>query len=381
MLLFCNFAEKMRSTLMNKFTRISTNIIASIVFIVAISLSSIASAKEFVVMIDAGHGGKDVGALGLNSHEKDINLSVALLLGNELKSRYKNMKVLYTRSSDIFVTIKGRMDKAKSAHADLFISLHCNSVAYENPRRKTLSGTSVYVLGNNNADDNIDLAMIENSAILLEDDYQTTYKGFDNSPEYYIFTEINQSKMMGKSNAIANAVQQQLVDFAQLKDNKVNETARFWLLLHSTMPAILVEMDFICNPEREKFLKSKKGQDKIAKAIANGIENYCASLGHDIKGTKTTQTDIDESQEEYIDNDNSPITYKIQFLVSDSKLSNKSEKFKGLKDIDFYIDNNSYKYTTGAFKSTEDAEKSLKIVKKTYRDAFIIKTRNGKRIK
>ena len=104
-------------------------------------------------------------------------------------------------------------------------------------------------------------------------------------------------------------------------------------------------------------------------------------MGYDIKGTKTTQTDIDESQEEYIDNDNSPITYKIQFLVSDSKLSNKSEKFKGLKDIDFYIDNNSYKYTTGAFKSTEDAEKSLKMVKKTYRDAFIIKTRNGKRIK
>lgn len=375
---------------MSRFIRTSTHIIALTFFIAVAALPSTLCAKDFVVMIDAGHGGKDGGALGLSSKEKDINLSVALILGKELNSRYKNMKVMYTRSTDDFVTIKGRMDKAKAVNADLFISLHCNSVAYENPRRKTLSGASVYVLGNNNADDNIDLAMIENSAILLEEDYQTTYKGFDNSPEYYIFTEINQSKMMGKSNTIANEVQKQLVEHANLKDNHVNETARFWLLLHSTMPAILVEMDFICNPEREKYLNSSSGQIKIAEAIANGIENYCNSLGHNItngqrsiefeqikEGHDTTPTPIPQTPKFTTEQ----IIYKIQFLVSDTKISDQSETFKGIKNVDYYRDGNSYKYTTGEYETSKDAEKHLRKVKKTFKDAFIIKTLNGKRIK
>lgn len=373
----------MRFTHMNKFIRISTLLIASIFIIAAIALPTTISAKEFVVMIDAGHGGKDPGALGVKSKEKDINLAVAKLLGNELKSRYKNIKVTYTRSTDVFIKIKDRMGKAKDVNADLFISIHCNSAAYENPRRKSLSGTSVYVLDNNKVDDNIELAMIENSAILLEDDYQTTYKGFDNSPEYYIFTEINQSKMMGKSNTIANEVQSQLVTYAGLKDNQVRGTSHIWLLLHSTMPAILVEMDFICNPEREKFLSSHDGQAKMATAIANGIESYCTSLGHDINGEKEVgkRKSQNASTEEIANEESAPIIYKIQFLVSDTKLPKGSDKLKGLKNAEYYLDNGSYKYTTGAYETAKDAEKHLRKVKKEFKDAFIIKTQNGKRIK
>ena len=126
-----------------------------------------ASAKDFVVVIDAGHGGKDGGAPGSYSNEKDINLAVAKRLGEEIKSRYKDVKVVFTRSTDVFVTIKGRMDKAKAVNADLFISLHCNSAANSNPQRKSLSGTSVYVLGTHNADDNIDLAMRETARFCL----------------------------------------------------------------------------------------------------------------------------------------------------------------------------------------------------------------------
>lgn len=359
----------------------------------AMLFSPITSAKDFVVMIDAGHGGKDAGALGSKTKEKDINLAVALKLGKELKNRYKDIKVLYTRSTDVFVTIKGRMDKAKEAKADLFISLHCNSAAFENPRRSSLSGTSVYVLGNNNANDNIDLAMRENSAILLEDNYQTTYKGFDNSPEYYIFTEINQSKMMGKSNSIANEVQKQLVSFAGLKDNHVNETSRLWLLLHSTMPAILVEMDYICNPTREIFLNSDSGQKKLAEAISNGIESYCKSLGHKVNSSKieskTSCTDEDRLQpeksntarSEHDDEPSGQTLYKIQFLVSSSRIADGSSKLKGLSPVEFYKEGNSYKYTFGSFRSQKEAEKALRDVKKKFSDAFIIKMRDGKRIR
>ncbi|MCM1292637.1 MAG: N-acetylmuramoyl-L-alanine amidase [Bacteroides sp.] len=353
-------------------------------------------AKDFIVVIDAGHGGKDSGALGKSTKEKDLNLAVALKLGKEIQSRYKDVKVVYTRSTDVFVTIKGRMDIAKAEKADLFISLHCNSAAFENPRRSQLSGTSVYVLGNNNANDNIDLAMRENSAILLEDDYKTTYKGFDNSPEYYIFTEINQSKMMGKSNSIANEVQRELVKHAGLKDNRVNETSRLWLLLHSTMPAILVEMDYICNPNREQFLDSENGQAKIAEAICNGIDNYRRSLGHkpQTKGMKSTSEpapkadttpaaspSADQTADTKVKIDDKTVVYKIQFLVSPRQLKAGSTQLKGITGAEFYIYGGSYKYTYGNYKSQAEASSDLKEIKKKFPDAFVIKMKGGVRIK
>lgn len=370
--------------------RFVTAIIALI--IAAATCTQPCTAKDFVVMIDAGHGGKDSGALGPKCKEKDINLAVALKLGKELSNRYKDIKVVYTRTTDVFVTIKGRMDKAKEAKADLFISLHCNSAAFENPRRTSLSGTSVYVLGNSNANDNIDLAMRENSAILLEDNYQTTYKGFDNSPEYYIFTEINQSKMMGKSNAFANEVQKQLVSHAGLKDNHVNETSRLWLLLHSTMPAILVEMDYICNPNRESFLNSESGCRKIAEAISNGVENYRKTLGHSTSNNKnktkaSTTKANNETNEETASataakqNKTGKITYKIQIFTTPTKVPAGSSKLKGLSPVEYYSEGKLYKYTFGDYDSLEEANAALKEIKKKFSDAFIIKTKDGQRIK
>lgn len=359
-----------------------------------------AEAKEFVVVVDAGHGGKDSGALGKSTKEKDINLAVAKLLADQLSAQFNDVKVILTRSTDVFVTIKGRMDKAKAVKADLFVSIHCNSAAFENPRRTQLSGTSVYVLGTNNANDNIDLAMRENSAILLEDDYKTTYKGFDNSPEYYIFTEINQSKMMGKSNSVAGAVQRQLVSHAGLKDNHVNETSRLWLLLHSTMPAILVELDFICNPNREQFLASAAGQKKMAEAISLGIYDYRSSLGHTLTKRKTSssngnntskvsdstspddliteQTTADPTQEATT-TDDTPV-FKIQFLSTGSAIPAGSPKLKGLT-ADYYRDGATYKYTFGSYPSSDAAAADLKEIRKKFPDAFVIKTIGGQRVK
>lgn len=356
-----------------------------------------AGAKEFVVVIDAGHGGKDSGALGKTTKEKDINLAVAKLLGQEISSQFNDVKVVLTRSTDVFVTIKGRMDKAKAVKADLFVSIHCNSAAFENPRRSQLSGTSVYVLGTNNANDNIDLAMRENSAILLEDDYKTTYKGFDNSPEYYIFTEINQSKMMGKSNSVANAIQKQLVRHAGLKDNRVNETSRLWLLLHSTMPAILVELDFICNPNREQFLASAAGQKKMAEAICHGIYDYRASLGHTLSKRKTstasphenkqadtnatdTQPQQSNQPQNHATSDCGTPVFKIQFLSASTAIPAGSPKLKGI-DAESYIEGSTHKYTTGAYPSMEAAAADLREIRKKFPDAFIIKTIDGRRVK
>jgi len=368
-------------------------------FMLSIAVSLSAGAKNFVVVIDAGHGGKDSGALGKATTEKAINLAIAKQLGKEISAHYKDITVVYTRSTDVFVTIKGRMDKAKAAGADLFISLHCNSAAYENPRRSSLSGTSVYVLGNNNANDNIDLAMRENSAILLEDNYKATYKGFDNTPEYYIFTEINQSKMMGKSNSIANEVQHQLVKHAGLKDNHVNESSRLWLLLHSTMPAILIEMDYICNPSREQFLMSKAGQKKIAQAISNGIANYRKNLGHKIAKNNNAAFANDDEPKPKASNDpkgkdksnaknneqeqpgNTSIVYKIQFLVSQTKIKDGSTKLQGLSPVGYYKDGGSFKYTYGSYPTMNAAASDLKKVKKKFKDAFIVKMKGDKRIK
>ena len=347
-------------------------------FILLTAVDTEAAAKDFVVVIDAGHGGKDGGAPGRSSCEKDINLAVAKKLGKILENKYKGIKVVYTRSTDVFVTIKGRMDKAKAAKANLFISLHCNSAAKENPNRKNLSGTSVYVLGNNNANDNIDLAMRENSAILLEDDYTTSYKGFDNSPEYYIFTEISQSKMMGKSNAFANAVQTQLVKHAGLVDKHVNETSRLWLLLHSTMPAILIEMDYICNPRREKFLKSPGGQLKIAQAICKGLADYRKTSG--VTMPEKPEPEKKSDTEVSTDDDDDAIIYKIQFLTYTKKLPEGSPTFRGLEPTEYYRDGRAYKYTYGRFTSMQAASSELRKVKKKFPDAFVIKTRGGKRI-
>lgn len=349
----------------------------------------------FTIVIDAGHGGKDGGAAGTYSNEKDINLAVAKLLGKEILSTQTDVKIEYTRSTDTFVTIKGRMDKAKAVKADLFISLHCNSAAFENPRRTSLSGTSVYVLGMGNANDNIDLAMRENSAILLEDNYTTTYKGFDNSPEYYIFTEINQSKMMGKSNSVAGEVQRSLVANASLKDNHVNETSRLWLLLHSTMPAILIEMDYLCNPDREKFLNSDDGQRRIASAISTGIANYRKSLGHKPFDDKAKTVSSPSPQQSIAPQEatsqanckteaepnNDKIVYKIQFYVSDSVLKSNASQLKGISPADYYQEGRDIKYTFGAYDTPAQAAGDLRSIKQKFPDAFIIKTQNNKRIR
>ncbi|MDE6537795.1 MAG: N-acetylmuramoyl-L-alanine amidase [Muribaculaceae bacterium] len=230
--------------------------------------------KEFVVVIDAGHGGNDVGAVDNGVREKDINLAVAKRLQEDLQRKMKNVKVIMTRSNDNFVTLQGRADIANKNHADLFISIHTNSVDAKNPNRKSVCGTSVYALGLHKDKENLNIAKRENSVIELEKDHAEKYSGFDpTKDESYIIFEMAQKKNLEQSLRFANFAQKQLVNHSGRKDRGVKQ-AGFWVLWATSMPAVLVELDFICNPNEAKFMGSNEGERKMAEALCNAVVEY-----------------------------------------------------------------------------------------------------------
>ena len=207
-------------------------------------------AKDFVVVIDAGHGGHDPGALGKFSKEKTINLNVALKLGKQIKRNCPDVKVVYTRERDVFIPLGRRADIANNAKADLFISIHTNSVAGS----KTAKGASTWTLGLAKSDANLEVAKRENSVILYESDYKTRYAGFNpNSAESYIIFEFMQDKYMSQSVHLASLVQKEFRHTCKRADRGVHQ-AGFLVLKASAMPSILVELGFISNPEEERYL-------------------------------------------------------------------------------------------------------------------------------
>lgn len=378
--------------------------------------------KDFVVVIDPGHGGKDAGALGRRANEKTINLNVGKKLRDLLKSNMPDARVEMTRDDDRFVTLKERPNIANKRHADIFVSIHANSIDKKSPLRNSINGAAVYTLGLRRSDTNLSLAMRENEVIKLEPDYTTSYQGFDpSSAESYIAFEMMQHTNMDQSIELAEAVQNELVRTAGRKNNGVRQ-APFWVLVGTTMPAILVELDFICNPAMEKFMASESGQDKLALAIYRGIERYrknstkqpvaavsstrtassaqierkpadktkavadepVAAATSDRPTSKVEKTSTADSQstagKKSADNSDK-IIYKVQFLTSPTKLKNNDSKLKGLSPVNFYKDGGVYKYTVGEYTSQADAIARMKKIKPLFRDAFVIKTRNGKRIK
>lgn len=230
--------------------------------------------SDFTVVIDPGHGGKDKGALGRNSFEKDINLAVAHKLGNLLEKKVKDVKVVYTRNNDTYKQLRDRAQIANQAKGNLFISIHCNSVSKKNKRRNTIAGATTYVLGLHKSQENLEVAMRENSVIEQEPDYSVTYKGFEpGSSESYIIFELTQQQYLSSSIDFAKLVQEELATKAKRKDLGVKQ-AGFLVLAETTMPSVLIELDFICNPEVEKYISSKAGQEKMADAIFTAVKRY-----------------------------------------------------------------------------------------------------------
>lgn len=241
--------------------------------LLAISLLLAVSSFAFTVVIDAGHGGHDPGALGAVSREKDLNLSVAKRLAKLIEQQDPDVQVFLTRSTDVFLTLQERADFVNKHNADLFICIHTNSAD-----NRQVSGAETFTLGLDKRESNLDVAMRENAVMMLEDDYQTKYQGFDpNSVESYIMFEFMQDQYIDKSLQFASLVQQQFSGKLHRADRGVRQAA-FWVLHKSACPSVLIEMGFISNREEEKFLVSSKGQDDIAQAVYVAFSSYKTAL-------------------------------------------------------------------------------------------------------
>jgi|LSQX01.1.fsa_nt_gb N-acetylmuramoyl-L-alanine amidase len=355
------------------------------------------------VVIDAGHGGKDPGAIGFKkSKEKDVTLAVALKLGTLISKHFPDVKVVYTRKTDIYLSLESRAKIANDNKADLFISIHCNAID-----RPTAFGVETYVMGVHKNAANLEVAKKENSTILLEKDYLEKYDGFNpNSPEAYIIFSLYQNAFLNNSLIFASAVQQELAGRIKFFDRGVKQ-AGFWVLYRTAMPGALIELGFISNPDDEKYMVSEKGQDAMSKAILNAFAQY----KHVVEGNPastfkpiysglllysdllpkkedekpatdlTNQFVAKSSDSPTICEADSAVVLKVQFATFNEVKPLNSREFEKIPMVSMYNDNRLYKYTAGCETSFEDAQKVLKIVKEAgYKDAFIIGFEKGERI-
>ncbi len=229
---------------------------------------------RITIILDPGHGGKDFGAVENGAKEKDINLAVAKKVRSMIEKELKEVDVVMTRSTDVYLTLQERADVANNAKGDLFMSIHVNSIDKKTPGRQKTHGSSVYVLGLHRDQDNMKVAMRENAVIELESDYKEKYSGFDPSKdESYIIFEMAQKRNLGESIRVASEAQNELVGTAGRANRGVRQ-AGFWVLWATSMPAVLVELDFICNPDAVRFMTSDKGEEKLAASLFNSIKKF-----------------------------------------------------------------------------------------------------------
>ena len=324
---------------------------------------SVCAQKEYVVVLDAGHGGKDPGNLGNGFKEKSIALKVVLKIGALLEKR-KDVKVLYTRNKDVFIDLWKRGDIANQAKADLFVSIHCDS------HTSNAFGAGTFVLGLRGNKKNLEIAKRENAVILLEDNYRDKYEGFDsNSAESVIGLSLLQEENLDKSLAIASLIQNNFT-FKLKRNNRKVKQDNFQVLRETIMPSVLVELGFLTNRKEGVFLNSKKGQAKMANEIAVAIYSYIKNLKlNTVVDQGNTAAPINE------------IKFKVQIAAGKNRLRTKSYNFKGLKNIERKLFGSVYKYYYGNSSSYKAIKESLKIAKsKGYNQAFIIAFKNGKKI-
>lgn len=318
--------------------------------------------KKYVVVLDAGHGGKDPGNLGNGYKEKHIALKVTLLVGKELQKE-KDIKVVYTRTRDVLIELHNRAKIANKKNADLFVSIHCDS------HTSKAFGAGTFVLGLRGNKKNLEIAKRENASILLEKDYKSNYDYDPNSPESLIGLSLLQEENLDKSLEIASLIQR---NFVQLRrnDRKVKQD-NFLVLRNTIMPSVLVELGFLTNRREGRYLNSKKGQRQMAKAVAGAIKKYVQRLKLNAIDKTTTET---------LPVANAP-TFKIQIASGRSKITTKAYNFKGLKNVERVKVGKHYKYYYGEDADYKKVKKSLAVAKKKgYRSAFIVAFKNGEKI-
>ena len=353
-----------------------------------------ADIKLRTVVIDAGHGGHDPGALSPDRklRESDINLAVALELGGKIKERFPDMKVIYTRSKDVFIPLADRASIANRNHADLFISIHVNAAG----RKSTAGGTETYVMGTDKSESNMEVCRKENSVILLEDNYTATYQGFDpDNVESYIFFNLMQNAHFEQSIAMASMVQQELKKGPVPKSRGVKQ-APLMVLWRTTMPSILVEIGFITNAADRKAISTSQGKKATANALFNAFctykQQYDSNAGFTFEFQDSDDNDdIDDmdpavpavdtsaaaAPEPAAEPEPSAVSsvpekyYRIQIFASGKKIKEGSPEFKGITGCECTKVNGLYKYTVGRYSTKEEAQAGLASVRKKFNGAFV----------
>ncbi len=379
--------------------------------------------KKFVLVIDPGHGGHDPGAVGRISKEKTINLKVALEFGRLVEANCPDVKVLYTRKTDKFISLQGRADFANRNKADLFISIHTNAL----PKGKIAYGTETYTLGMARATENLEVAKRENSVITLEKNYEQTYAGFDpRRAESYIIFELMQDTYMKQSVDLADCIQRQYKRCG--RRNKGVHQAGLLVLRNTSMPSVLTELGFISTPAEEQYMNTAQGVRELARSIYNGFVQYRKKHGGEAaplqpvkeapeapeppapapktppakaevlpispkmppasaetpaeteeakSKAEEAKSKAEEAQPEAAEAGH-PV-FKVQFLTAGSRLKEGHRNFKGLTNVDCYLDGKTYKYTYGSSASYNEIKKVRREVAKKFPEAFIVAFIDGKR--
>ncbi len=336
------------------------------------------NAKPFVVVLDAGHGGKDPGRpTNFGYKEKDIALDVALRVGKNLEKQ-DDIKVIYTRSTDVFIELRQRARIANKADADLFVSIHCNA------HNSQAYGTETYVLGLHRNESNFRVAQQENEVIFLEDNFESNYEGFDpNSPESMIGLTLMQEDYLDQSILLARYVQDNFTYKLKRKNRGVKQ-AGFWVLHNTYMPSILIETGFITNKTEGDYLNSVSGKINISKSISDAILDYKSKLNSNTPNVIETQSNQIDQVDAPVDESsvNKPlIVFKVQIAAGSKKLATKSYNFNGLDQVSRQKSNTIYRYFYGNTASYSAAAELLNTaISKGFPDALIVAYKDGEKI-
>ena len=386
-------------------------------------MTSLAANKRFTLVIDPGHGGHDAGALGAISKEKNINLAVALRFGKYVEQNLPEVRVIYTRKTDVFIPLNERANIANRANADLFISVHTNAL----PAGKVARGFETYTLGMHRAKDNLDVAMRENSVISMEKDYQQRYQGFDpRSSESYIIFEFIQGKNMERSVDLARMIQRGVCDGANRPDKGVHQ-AGFLVLRETSMPGCLIELGFITTPDEERLLNDDSRVDDIARGIYEAFAKYKNKYDKSVSVPYRAKDSEDVNLPKIVpDQEPAPKTrvvtrgkqpkreeatpeqpkrevkkqelkkqepkkevkkaeiadapvFKLQIFVGSRNLRKGDAHFKGETDYDSFQEGNLVKYTLGASTNYNEIYRLRKEKLDKFPEAFIIAFKNGQK--
>ncbi|MDA9309358.1 N-acetylmuramoyl-L-alanine amidase [Flavobacteriaceae bacterium] len=334
--------------------------------------------KPFVVVLDAGHGGKDSGNIGNGFVEKDIVLDVTLQIGKILE-KVPGIKVVYTRKTDVLIDLYRRGPIANEVDADIFVSIHCDAFTNQ------AYGVGTFVMGVDKSGKNLNTAKKENEVIFLEDNYEERYAGFDpNRPESLIGLTLMQEEYLDQSINLAGLIQSNIVNNLKRKDRSVR-SAPFWVLHSSYMPSVLVELGFLTNNKEGPYVNSKKGRRELATQVANGILMYKKNIALGTSNAQNpviTQDEVDAaikvSQEKIYDD----VTFKVQLAAGSKKIATKAYNFKGLKNVAREKFGTLYKYFYGSTSNyTEIQLLKTFAQEKGYSSAYVVAFKDGQKVK